>query len=121
MPVSRERTYRKIPEAPIKLQEELHIIWDALYDLRDNALFDVHTYTLTHNTAIDFPTFQSKPILVILIQDATGGRTFNFASKFKGLNAIIWDTTPNTYSCILMYPLTAANVLCVVGVTGGQL
>lgn len=121
MATNRERTYRPIAGIPQQLKEEIRLIWDGIYDLRDSAKFDIQFFLLTRPTQIDFPTYKGKPALVIIQQDATGGRVIRFASKFKGINSIIWDTTPNTYSCVLMYPLQSDLVMCVAGVTGGEL
>lgn len=121
MATSRARQYRTIPGITQPLKEEIRLIWDGIYDLRDSAKFDIQFILLTRPTQIEFPTYKGKPILAIIQQDATGGRAIRFAPKFKGINSIIWDTSPNTYSCVLMYPMQDNVVLCVAGVTGGEL
>lgn len=122
MATSRDRIYRQLPpETPFKLREELRLIWDAIYDLRDGAKSDVRVYKLTRSGWIDFDTFKGKPIIVILFQDGTGGWIPVFSPKFKGINTVIWDTAPNTYTVLYMYPQEDAQVLCIAGVTGGSL
>jgi len=109
------------PSTPQQMKEEIRLIWDAVYELRDTAKWDMKVLTVTKNTMIDFPTYKGKPVLVILKQDGVGGHILRFATKFKGINAIVWDTTANTYSSVLFFPLLDDLVFCVSGVTGGAI
>jgi hypothetical protein len=97
---------------------EMKQVRDILYSLRDKVMWDIEEITLTKNILVNPVTYAGKPLLLIIYEDATGGWTPTFHAKFKGIAAIVWDTTPSTYSTLFFYPVKDDVVLLISGVTG---
>jgi hypothetical protein len=69
--------------------------------------------TLTGATTIAAPTTGAKELVVILRQDATGGRTITWGPGFSATSPSI-DTTPSTIS-VFRFVLTNAGLYVMVG------
>jgi hypothetical protein len=123
MPTVRDTKIRyypseRFPEAiGPELKEESRLQWDALYSLRDKA-WDVREFVLNGTRAMNIQTTIGKPLLVILIQDQVGGWAVSWPLKFRDTASLGLDTTANTYTCILWYPLAEDKVLAIAGSTG---
>jgi hypothetical protein len=107
-----------------QIKEEVRYVRDALYDLRDGALWDVKQFTLT--ASINFGpgnlTFtKGRPVLLIFAQDGNGGHTVTFDAAIKGISTVTIDTRANTYSTLMLFPLSDSVVYVMGGVTGGNL
>jgi hypothetical protein len=105
---------------PNELKEESRLQWDALYSLKDQK-WDVQEFTLTENRGMNLVTFTGKPLLTILIQDQVGGWVVSWPAKFRDWANLNLDTTANTYTTILWYPMAEDKVIAVGGMTGGIL
>jgi hypothetical protein len=97
---------------------EMKQVRDILYDLRDKVMWDVEQITLTKDILINPPTYEGKPLLLVVVEDATGGWIPTFHTKFKGMAAFTWVTTANTYSTLMFYPVKDDVVLLLSGVSG---
>jgi hypothetical protein len=69
--------------------------------------------TLTAPTTIAAPTTGARDLVVILRQDATGGRTITWGAGFSGTSASI-DTTASTIS-VFLFVLSGAGLYVMVG------
>lgn len=121
MPPNLKRTYPNlVGKVHHDVVEQIRLLRDATYDLRDVQL-DVLDVLLTANKKIDRELAAGRPLLVILRQDVTGGRTVTWDSKFKGTNLIVPVTTANTYTAVLFYSSSDSSALLVSWVSGGTL
>ncbi|KKK44582.1 hypothetical protein LCGC14_3166850, partial [marine sediment metagenome] len=50
-----------------------------------------------------------EDFILILKQDATGGRQFTFDSRYKGTDSIAFDLRPNRYVIVRVYVEDASN------------
>ena len=69
--------------------------------------------TLTAPATIAAPTTGARDLVVILRQDATGGRTITWGAGFSGTSSNI-DTTPSTIS-VFLFVLSNAGLYVMVG------
>jgi hypothetical protein len=69
--------------------------------------------TLTAPTTIAAPTTGARDLVVILRQDATGGRTITWGANFSATSASI-DTTASTIS-VFLFVLSGAGLYVMVG------
>lgn len=135
-PVAKTIGYPKLPDRFIpnlkgKANDEVVLevrrIWNSVYGLRD-AAFDIVDMTLTANALLDRDLVPGKPVLFLLRQDATGGRTADFQTlpngdlKWKGVGAtVIGTTTANTYTVLLFMATTESEALLISTFTGRNL
>ena len=68
----------------------------VLYRAFTQNAFLTGTATLAQPSAYN----AGNSFLVVLVQDAVGGRTVSFNSFYRGLSGFVLDTTPNTYAVL---------------------
>ena len=100
--------------------EEDRYLRDALYDLRDRLKsgFDYVQVTLHANYVVKPPLTAGKPIVMILMQDGTGGWLISFDPTIRGTNVLIPVTTLNTYTAFILWPVSEKLAYLVSFVTG---
>jgi len=86
-----------------------NIAWDM--ETAQNAKL-----TLAHNATLDNPTNQmaGATYQLIIIQDATGGRTFAFGTNYTILGGGTINTTANKRSVLTCTSLDGTELLCTI-------
>ena len=125
MPTSNRKSERYVASLEGKIHHDAVIenqrIWRTLFDLVDRQ-FDFVDVLMTRNTLFNPPTTIGKPLIGVLRQDTVGGWTITWGDKFKGTNTLTpLDTTLNTYTAAIFYPVSYSIVYLISGITGGTL